>query len=152
MNLSEAVKEIADRMEKEKSEFFDQLELAWVDGIIRELRLAVRMSEREEPRSVHPTEKLDFEKVNRLKERLQNKVRDAAKLEETAQQVLQGSTAICVGGSEDGTIVPVDPRMPSGAYTMLGGEVYQYREGKFHYHEEMTVKTRKVREDSIVLG
>ncbi len=151
MNLAEAVKEIADRMDKERDSVVStDAQLIWIDGVIRELRLAARMGENE-TRSVQPTARLDFSD-ERAKERLQRKVQDAAKLEETAQQVLQGSTAFCVGGSEDGTIVPVDPRMPSGAFVPLGGEIYQYREGKLHYHEKMTNKTRMTRDTSIVLG
>ena len=145
MSLSEAVLEIAQQMELEL-EGRDELHVAIVKGFARQIRSAVKASQSvAQVRAEHTRGWEDHQRseVQRIKEKLDARVRDSANLEEASRQVVDGRGAICVGGKEDGTIAPVDPKMPVGAFVSLGDEVYQYREGKLFYHEEMTKKVQE---------
>ncbi len=50
----------------------------------------------------------------------------------------------CVGGPEDGTSVPIDPKMPPGAKTIISGAVYSLSllDRKLHFSQEETDKLR----------
>lgn len=147
MSLTEAVLEVAGFMEEDERK----------EGNVRfgyyarALRLAVKASQGATIQEVRCLPD-DFEKaeVLRAKQRLNAQVQDMAKLDEASRQVVDGTGAICVGGKEHGTIAPVDPKMPVGAYVPLGDEVYQYREGKLYYHEDMTMKMREKTKQTII--
>lgn len=61
-----------------------------------------------------------------------------------AEEAVGERMAVCVGGSEDGCTVPLNPQMPTGAFAVVGAGVYQLRaDGKMHYDEGQTNALRE---------
>lgn len=68
---------------------------------------------------------------------------ESARFEPAAQSLREedacdASLLVAEGGPFDGDYVPVDPSMPSGANTLIAGQVYTRKGNSLHFNEKLT--------------
>lgn len=149
MSLSEAVKDIADELDLESESFASDIDKKVVKMFVKQIRTALKASEREKvvigandvgtmPSDIFSS---NAKKVMEKQVALQA---EEAKLAAIREEQGAGTMTELVGGSADGTLVPADPKMPVGAFTLIGQEVYQmYEDRKLRFSEDMTNKRRQ---------
>jgi hypothetical protein len=156
MSLSEAVLEIADSIEAVSKEN-RSIHPGELKGIASQLRLIVKASACVMPVHATNVDERVFMGGSVGFKNTHPHVSDAMKLEEVQrkqllkqgehEEMISGGMVECVGGIEDGTMVPVPDSIPDQAKTLMSGQVYVFlhKDRKFHYSEEETAKLQKSR-------
>lgn len=135
MGLAEAVLEVVEEMK----DVVGTLTEASIDSHIYQwialLKIAVKSSgEGKSKPPTLPDTNLDWdaiakrEETKKLEREREEQARKASFQEGYAPSIIE-----CVGGSHEGLMVPWDGKAPIGAKTNIGGEVYEYRDGKLHF-------------------
>jgi hypothetical protein len=81
---------------------------------------------------VKPGKTYDDELVNKVRQ-LEAEARHEANVQEADAQMVQAE-----GGPLDGDYIPIDPKMPTGARTNIGGAWYVRRGASLAYCEELS--------------
>lgn len=149
MSLAEAVKDIADQLEIEADGLSTQGDTRIVKAFVMMLRSALKASEKDKvvltasDVGSMPTD-LFSANSKKVMEKQAAIAAEEAKLAYMREEQGAGSMTELVGGEADHMLVPADPKMPVGAFTCVGQEVYQKREdGRLIFNEEMTNKRRQ---------
>lgn len=151
MALSEAILEIADDIRKATDELIDSNALKTVFfGFVKQLKTAVKAAEGQQhpvntgfPFIMGPNPRSQEESTMKAVEK---ELAKALAHEEVQNQSMVEVVGGQMGCSEAVTMTQVDPRMPVGAKTLMGTEVYVLGEGrKLYYSQEETDKFRKGR-------
>lgn len=148
MSLRDAVKEIADGMQKEledmKGDGLEPTVVFVLKGVLGSkidlLRTALKASEGEEGRG-KPVAEGTAEILKQIMQKNEEKIKEGKRAAQ--QEELSGeSFALCRGGVSDGTMIPVSGNPPEGAKTLLTGQVYVFHlsERQWVYSQEETEK------------
>lgn len=129
MSLRDAVTEIVEKMEEYATENSGTMELS---AFAYQLRLALKASGDGSRLVPYQQSEAGWERERRLiKEQEAKKAqRDAEDAKVLLQRDQHGT---CFAELEENgvvTLCPIDPKMPVGAYTEIGGVVYQLAEGR----------------------
>lgn len=168
MSLSEAMTELADKMEKEKTEYLQlsPMHSYIVDNWISSIRSVIKASAgSENSSSPFPgyipsnREMIEKAKEDMRKEKVKN---TPQRVKEMLQEEESKMFAELVGGVEaftdDGTpnYHQIDSETPVGAMIVIVDQIFQYRkDGKLHHMPEETEKYRnqmKTKKPEILLG
>lgn len=150
MSLHEAVLDIAKDMEENSSDE------AWlIRGWAKQLRMVVKAAGLpldaeaigkaalktflESPVSprIKDVSKETFDRIKAEEAQREKEIAEEVKKQEASG----ASMTECVNGGLHGTFVTIDPKMPVGAKTLFGSEVYWLNsDGRLHYSKEDTLK------------
>ena len=127
MSFHSAICDILAKMKEESSKSSSQPLRDCLDKYVFMLEISLKSTQNSEP-------------VITIKPRHDKDLSDKAKLA-NFEEKSSPSFYVLVGGSSDGTMVPVEGTPPEGAKTMIGNEVYINSSGEFIYSE---IETRKI--------
>jgi hypothetical protein len=139
MTLSELVLEIAEQMEKDVKELKDEdgsqamANLRDVLNYAKQLRIAVKASGKDAPAAAVPTmapEAFHAQMVDKARAEFRNKEGELGKIikEESTPQIFE-----VFDGPHKGDMLPMPANMPDKAFTLIGAEKYQLRDGKLRH-------------------
>ena len=162
MSLAAAVNVIVEAMEKKAASLnTEHPAVMMLEGFAAQFRIAVTASgEGEFPRHrerqvIDPGADWDGDSLSAFGQRLREgpPPQQAPRMQRAVERLggqlrsednVGERMALCVGGPADGDTVPLNPQMPEGAYTVVGGGVYQLRkDGQVHYDEERTQRMKE---------
>ncbi len=137
MALSDAILEIAEQLEGVGKEAQTPNNFVFF-SFANQLRTAVKASEGNQlPAQQARQVPLDPAYQNFMMiEKAKAELREKRAKELLREDGMNSGMAVTIGGKSEATYVPIDPRMPVGAKTAIGLEVYVLeQDGKLHYSE-----------------
>lgn len=154
MSLAEVIKEIADRVEEDSRKDLGQSVASYLQGIVRELRIALKASEGVLEASVHrlgvspagnvipPTIPIDQFRERELHARQKRAIREVEDVIMMQQEDREDIMLRFQDGNSNGDYISVPANMKDGESMVHSGEVYVRQGMKLLYSEEKTQQAR----------